>query len=97
MGVLVEKFGPASVRTMSPKVERFFVVSIEDARGIFSLFVESFTPNQSQRQLRRTHDLTCAQRFSQSSAHAVARRISTFGTITRVERVSSNGMIREVA
>lgn len=96
MGTPVERIGPSSVRSITPKMERF-VVSIKDARGIFSLFVESFTPNQSQQKLRTTRDLWCAQRFSQNSAHAVARKISTFDIVSRVERVSSNGMIREVA
>lgn len=96
MGSPVEKFGPGSVRGEDTQMEQF-VVSMKDARGGFSLFVESFTPNQSRHKLRRTRDLSCAQRYSQMFAHAVARKISTFGITTRVERVSPNGMIREVA
>ena len=96
MGSPVQKFGVRSVSFTSPEKQRF-IVSMKDARGTFSLFVESFTPNQSQPQLRQTRDLWEAQRFNQNTAHAVALKVSTFGNTTRVERISPNGMIREVA
>lgn len=89
-----EKVGAATVH--SPDEEKFIVV-LKDRKGVFSRFVELFTLAKNKHTVSYTTNLFAAKRFNQSTAHAIAKRISITGTTTRVEWVSDDRMVREVS
>lgn len=94
MGAPAEKVGAASVH--SPDEERFIVV-LKDRKGAFSKFVEFFTVAKKKDTVGHTTNLFAAKRFNQTTAHAIAKRISIGGTTTRVEWLSDDRMVREVS
>lgn len=89
-----ENVGVASVH--SPEEEAFIVV-LKDRKGTFSKFVQQFTLTKNRHTVRHTTNVSAAKRFNQTTAHAVAKRISTGGTTTRVEWLSDDRMVREVS
>jgi hypothetical protein len=89
-----ESLGAATVH--SPDEVRFVVV-LKDRKGVFSKFVELFTLVKGKYTVSHTKQLSSAKRFNQTTAHAIAKRISTGGITTRVEWVSDDSMVREVS
>jgi hypothetical protein len=92
----MEEMMPRAEPNFNAPIEADFIVSLKAKNGDYALFVEAFARRNGKAYLRHTADVREAARFSRFRADDVAGQVEEYRCTGRVERVSRDGLEREV-